>query len=120
MRPDLRTFRDHATARPRRTRSPERDARLQQAALAADYVTSSPEWNGYLALVQAQVEKDQAEINAIRNVLESEAFLPQGDLFKLRQQLAILGAVKRRAEEILAIPKTLQNEAQKSSTISKT
>lgn len=113
MKPDLATYRAQQAPRARRQRSPELQARLQQAALAAEYVTRSPEWNGFLALVQQQAKQDQEAIDAIRNVLESEAFLPAERLLELRQQLAIRTAVKQRAEAILAMPAQIQQEAQK-------
>lgn len=113
MRPDLATFRGLAQPRKQKSADPARiEFLLRQAELAAHHVTGSPEWNGFLGIIQQKNLDDESSAMAIRERLESQDFIEPNELLKMRQQLTVLRAKIDARSEILALPAQLHSLGQ--------
>ena len=85
--------------------------RLRSAAVAAERLTQSPEWNSYLRQAQTLQDRDTAQLLEIQHSLTSGAALGDAELRSLHYRAGVLRAQLEARTELLNLPKEILSAA---------
>jgi len=86
---------------------------LEQAAVAAKYVTGDVHWDRYLSMATATVEHISDGIGRMRDKLTDPMIVDQTDIIKIKLELAHLVGMKEMADGLLRLPTDIMKLGEK-------
>ncbi len=84
---------------------------VMQAGLSAESVTNHPDWDRFLSMIQAAIEKTDEQRQGYRELLESSALVDPNEIQKIRVQLIICNERISAWKVVIDMPKELMSNA---------
>lgn len=109
-----RVWREKNASMPQRAESARQDAGpVLQAAIAASYVTGTPEWDRLLTIIQAHLESAKVAKAALETALMSPNVIDPQAMMQIKVDALIVSERIHVLEAVIALPSDIMRDAEK-------